>query len=60
MAFSNAFLVKISRVVIPFAMRLTTAAPDAIAYESRRRSTAGGAAIQGEIARLLRRYSPSC
>ncbi|CAB4885298.1 unannotated protein [freshwater metagenome] len=46
-AFSNAFLVKISRVVIPFAMRLTTAAPDASEYPSRRRSTAGGAAEPG-------------
>ena len=47
MAFSNAFLVKISRVVIPFAIKLTTAAPDCSANASRRRSTAGGAADPG-------------
>ena len=47
MAFSNAFFVKISRVVIPSLIRLTTASPDLIAYASRRRSTAGGAADPG-------------
>ena len=46
-AFSNACLVKISRVVIPWRISSTTAAPDAIAYVSRRRSTAGGAADPG-------------
>ena len=47
MAFSKAFLVKISRVVIPFAIKFTTAAPDCSANASRRRSTAGGAADPG-------------
>ena len=47
MAFSNAFFVKISRVVIPCAIKLTTAAPAFSAYASRRRSTAGGAAEPG-------------
>ena len=46
-AFSNAGLVKISRVVIPCLIKLTTAAPDLTANASRRRSTAGGAAEPG-------------
>ena len=37
----------ISRVVIPWAIRFTTASPDAMAKPSRRRSTAGGAAEPG-------------
>ena len=47
-AFSNAFLVKIIRVVIPRRIKLTTASPDLIAYASRLRSTAGGAADPGK------------
>ena len=47
MAFSRDCLVMMSRVVIPWAIKLTTASPDAIAKPSRRRSTAGGAADPG-------------
>ena len=47
MAFSKARLVKISRVVSPSLIIFTTAAPDATANASRRRSTAGGAADPG-------------
>ena len=46
-AFSKAFLVKISRVVIPKRIKLTTASPDLTENASRRRSTAGGAADPG-------------
>ena len=47
MAFSNASFVRIWRAVMPASTRRTTASPDAMAYASRRLSTAGGAALPG-------------
>ena len=47
-AFSNASRVRMSRVVIPWRISSTTAAPDRRAKPSRRRSTAGGAALPGK------------
>ena len=46
-AFSNAFLVMMSRAVMPLRRRLTTASPDLRANSSRRRSAEGGAAEPG-------------
>ena len=47
MAFSNAFLVRICRAVMPLRSRSTTASPEATANASRRASGAGGAALPG-------------
>ena len=46
-AFSNASVVRMSRVVMPRRSSSTTASPEATANPSRRRSTAGGAAEPG-------------
>ena len=47
MAFSNASFVMMSRAVMPWRSRLTTASPERRAKPSRRRSVAGGAAEPG-------------
>ena len=47
MAFSNAFLVMMSRAVIPFRIKLTTASPAAKASASLLESIAGALALPG-------------
>ena len=49
MAFSNASRVRICRAVMPFSSMATTASPERLAKPSRRRSTAGGAALPSRL-----------